>query len=157
MRMVKLAAGFAAGYVLGARAGREKYEQIAAAVRTVSGRPGEASAEENPQGLPEPAAGVAAPRTDVPSIERATPAAASDKPRRPRTRRPKAVAQTTAPNSTDELSTANLDLDGIPMEAAEADVIEQHMPVVDRGDETAQSSPALESDAADAREQRRSP
>jgi hypothetical protein len=42
------------------------------------------------------------------------------------------------------------------MEAAEADVIEQRMPVVDRSDDTAQTSPMLESDVTDAREQRRS-
>ncbi|GAA0584345.1 hypothetical protein GCM10010172_81650 [Paractinoplanes ferrugineus] len=39
MKILKLAAGFAAGYVLGARAGREKYEQIAATARKVSENP----------------------------------------------------------------------------------------------------------------------
>ncbi|MBB2946678.1 hypothetical protein FB565_006446 [Actinoplanes lutulentus] len=39
IRLVTLAAGFATGYVLGTRAGREKYEQIAAAARKVSGSP----------------------------------------------------------------------------------------------------------------------
>lgn len=37
-RMVSLAAGMAVGYVLGSRAGREKYEQIAAAARRYAGQ-----------------------------------------------------------------------------------------------------------------------
>jgi hypothetical protein len=37
VKIVSLAAGVAVGYVLGSRAGREKYEQIAAAARRVSG------------------------------------------------------------------------------------------------------------------------
>lgn len=159
MRIVKLAAGLATGYVLGARAGREQYERLAAAVRTVSARPGGASVDESPQGLPEPDAGVAAPPAEVASIERPTPAVASDKPRRSRNRRPKAAARTAAPGSTDEspaMSTVDLGLDSMPMEAAEADVIEQHMPVVDRSDDPTTPSPTLESDETDAREQRRS-
>jgi hypothetical protein len=39
MKIVKLAAGFAIGYVLGARAGREQYERIAEAARGLSGSP----------------------------------------------------------------------------------------------------------------------
>ncbi|HEX5199149.1 MAG TPA: hypothetical protein VFW27_04330 [Actinoplanes sp.] len=39
MRIVKLAAGLAIGYVLGARAGREQYERIAEAARGLSGSP----------------------------------------------------------------------------------------------------------------------
>ncbi|MEV6495707.1 hypothetical protein AB0M20_44885, partial [Actinoplanes sp. NPDC051633] len=69
------------------------------------------------------------------------------------------AAKAAAPSSTDEspaMSTVDLGLDGIPMEAAEADVIEQNMPVVDRSDDPARTTPALEVDAADAREQGRS-
>ena len=36
---LKLLTGLAAGYVLGARAGRERYERIAAATRRLAGRP----------------------------------------------------------------------------------------------------------------------
>jgi hypothetical protein len=36
---LKLLAGLAAGYVLGARAGRERYERIAEAARRLAGRP----------------------------------------------------------------------------------------------------------------------
>ncbi|MCY1143769.1 hypothetical protein OWR29_37705 [Actinoplanes sp. Pm04-4] len=39
MRVFKFAAGLAVGYVLGSRAGREKYEQIVAAARKVQGHP----------------------------------------------------------------------------------------------------------------------
>jgi hypothetical protein len=39
MKIFKFAAGFAAGYVLGSRAGREKYEQIAETARRVRGNP----------------------------------------------------------------------------------------------------------------------
>jgi hypothetical protein len=39
MRTIWLAGGLAAGYVLGTRAGREKYEQLAAAAREVRANP----------------------------------------------------------------------------------------------------------------------
>lgn len=39
MKIVKLAAGLAVGYVLGARAGREQYERIAEQARRLSGSP----------------------------------------------------------------------------------------------------------------------
>jgi hypothetical protein len=39
MKIVKLAAGFAVGYVLGSRAGREKYEQIVAGAAQLGNHP----------------------------------------------------------------------------------------------------------------------
>ena len=39
MHKLSLAAGFAAGYVMGARAGRQRYEQIAQAARKVRDHP----------------------------------------------------------------------------------------------------------------------
>jgi len=39
MKFMKLAAGFAVGYVLGARAGRQQYERIAEQARRLSGSP----------------------------------------------------------------------------------------------------------------------
>jgi tryptophan synthase beta subunit len=39
MRNMTFAAGLAAGYVLGARAGRDRYEQIAKSARRVAGHP----------------------------------------------------------------------------------------------------------------------
>ncbi len=46
MKVVTLAAGVAVGYVLGTRAGREKYEQIAAGARKLSGHPAVVQAQE---------------------------------------------------------------------------------------------------------------
>ncbi|MCW2724730.1 MAG: hypothetical protein JWN35_1651 [Frankiales bacterium] len=39
IRKLTLAAGFGAGYVLGARAGRQRYDQIVAKAREFAGRP----------------------------------------------------------------------------------------------------------------------
>ena len=39
MKVMKFAVGLAAGYVLGSRAGREKYEQIVSGFRTVCSHP----------------------------------------------------------------------------------------------------------------------
>lgn len=39
MKVIKLAAGLAIGYVLGSRAGRDKYEQIVAATRKAQNHP----------------------------------------------------------------------------------------------------------------------
>ena len=46
MAIMKIAAGLAVGYVLGARAGRERYEQIAASARRVGGLPAVQQAQE---------------------------------------------------------------------------------------------------------------
>ncbi|MFC7533258.1 hypothetical protein [Actinoplanes sp. GCM10030250] len=54
MRIVKLAAGLAVGYVLGSRAGREKYEQIAATARKVSAHPSVVQAQEKAKTLISP-------------------------------------------------------------------------------------------------------
>ncbi|MEU4236015.1 hypothetical protein [Actinoplanes sp. NPDC026619] len=51
MKMLKLAAGFAAGYVLGSRAGREKYEQIAATARKLQANPTVIQAQEKAKTL----------------------------------------------------------------------------------------------------------
>lgn len=48
-RALTFAAGFAVGYVAGARAGREKYEQIADAVHALGRRSGIAEVQENLQ------------------------------------------------------------------------------------------------------------
>lgn len=50
MRRLTLAIGLAAGYVLGARAGRERYEQIAKAVRSFKGRPAVVEARSKAKG-----------------------------------------------------------------------------------------------------------
>ncbi|GAA2484820.1 hypothetical protein [Winogradskya humida] len=46
MKVVTLAAGLAVGYVLGTRAGREKYEQIVAGARKASSHPRVVQAQE---------------------------------------------------------------------------------------------------------------
>lgn len=46
MRVFKFAAGLAAGYVLGSRAGREKYDQIVASYQKLSGHPTVVQAQE---------------------------------------------------------------------------------------------------------------
>lgn len=51
MKILTLAAGFAAGYVLGSKAGREKYEQIAATARKVSSHPTVVQAQEKAKNL----------------------------------------------------------------------------------------------------------
>ena len=50
MRILTLAAGVAAGYVLGSKAGREKYEQIAATARKVNSHPTVVQAQEKAKG-----------------------------------------------------------------------------------------------------------
>ncbi|HEY0000937.1 MAG TPA: hypothetical protein VGB74_10825 [Actinoplanes sp.] len=68
MKVVTLAAGLAVGYVLGSRAGREKYEQIVATVRKVTGEPVAVPAPHSSKELPAArvAATPAAAETPVP-------------------------------------------------------------------------------------------
>jgi hypothetical protein len=158
MRIMTLAAGLATGYVLGARAGREKYDQIAATARKVTTRTSTARADKEVTGLEPDTNAVTTPAV-VPSIEQPAPAVAADKPRRSGNRRTNAVDKTATPNATDEtpaMSTANLVLDRLPTEAAEADIVEQNTPVVDNSEEPALTPLPLESDPTDVREQRRS-
>ena len=59
MRIFTLAAGLATGYVLGSRAGREKYEQIVAQYQRVSSHPSVVQAQEKTkQALSSRASGV---------------------------------------------------------------------------------------------------
>ncbi|HWS33146.1 MAG TPA: hypothetical protein VN408_10435 [Actinoplanes sp.] len=51
MGILKLAAGVAVGYVLGSRAGREKYESIAASARKVGAHPRVMEAQEKAKAL----------------------------------------------------------------------------------------------------------
>jgi hypothetical protein len=80
MRIVKLAAGLAVGYVLGAKAGRAKYEQIAATARKVSENPTVVQARAKAMSL-------MATGTDAatrPANTGVTPAGATPRPRPPR-------------------------------------------------------------------------
>ncbi|BEL06598.1 hypothetical protein Q0Z83_047890 [Actinoplanes sichuanensis] len=51
MAMMKLVAGLAVGYVLGSRAGRGRYEQIAATARKVNTHPTVVQAQEKAKAL----------------------------------------------------------------------------------------------------------
>lgn len=51
MKTLTFAAGVAAGYVLGTRAGREKYEQILEGARNLANQPAVAKAQERVRGL----------------------------------------------------------------------------------------------------------
>jgi len=51
MKIVTLAAGLAVGYVLGTRAGREKYEQIVSTARKVSNQPSVVQAKDKAREL----------------------------------------------------------------------------------------------------------
>jgi hypothetical protein len=51
MKIMKLAAGFAIGYVLGSRAGRDTYQKIAANARQLGGHPRVQQAQEKAKGL----------------------------------------------------------------------------------------------------------
>ncbi|WP_306205436.1 hypothetical protein [Actinoplanes sp. RD1] len=136
MRIMKLATGLAVGYVLGARAGRDKYERIVAVAQQASGRSGA-----------EQAAGPVEAPAAVSRVEQPAPVEAGARPRPPRKRRAKAAATTVTPG------VAGL---GSSLGAAEADVAEQKALVVDTRDEPARSSDSLAGDTADVLEQRRS-
>ena len=158
MRIMTLAVGLATGYVLGARAGREKYDQIAIAARKVSGHPGGAQADGDLESFATQTESVTAPAV-VETIEQPTREVAGSKPRRPRNRRAKTTDTTSTPSASEPaqtMSTADLSLDALPLEAAEADVVEQHMPAVDNSEEPATTPSPLESNTADVQEQRRS-
>jgi hypothetical protein len=51
MKVIKLAAGLAIGYVLGSRAGRDKYEQIVATARKAQGHPAVTQAQQKAKEL----------------------------------------------------------------------------------------------------------
>lgn len=78
-RMVSLAAGVAVGYVLGSRAGREKYEQIAAAARRY--------------GVPLPAGATSSDAGATSTEPSAPPATATASPRRSRPSRARSAAE----------------------------------------------------------------
>ncbi|MEU4245637.1 hypothetical protein [Actinoplanes sp. NPDC026619] len=63
--MIKFAAGLAVGYVLGSRAGREKYEQIVATARKAQNHPTVTQAQQKAKALLDTAIETAAPSTDA--------------------------------------------------------------------------------------------
>ena len=101
--IAKLAAGLAAGYVLGARAGREKYDQIVAVARKLSDRRIDAPVLEATQPLDSESAATV-PDTALPAVP-PVGLAPSDKPRRPRSRRTNSGPHPTTAGNTNETRT----------------------------------------------------
>ena len=64
MKVFKLAAGFAAGYVLGSRAGRDKYEQIVATARKAQNHPAVTQVQDKAKQLLSSASTASATDTD---------------------------------------------------------------------------------------------
>ncbi len=86
MKVVKFAAGLAVGYVLGSRAGRDKYEQIVAAARKAQDHPAVTQVQQKAKELLGTATDT--PTTDpVPAVATST---ADPVPRPPR-RQPKST------------------------------------------------------------------
>jgi hypothetical protein len=77
MALMKLAAGLAVGYVLGSRAGRERYEQIAATARKIAAHPTAVQAQENAKTLLGTGAEAVTAKLDAAAIGEA-PAATTD-------------------------------------------------------------------------------
>ncbi|MER7283123.1 hypothetical protein ABT369_52720 [Dactylosporangium sp. NPDC000244] len=113
MRLLTLAAGAAVGYVLGARAGREKYEQIVASTGRLRANPTPGQAVQTVQELfSAPAPAAATPAKAVPTPVEAvptpveavpTPTPASTAAPKPRKRAAAKAAPKTAPVDLDSL------------------------------------------------------
>jgi hypothetical protein len=95
MKVITFAAGLAAGYVLGSRAGREKYEQIVAGWRKVSSHPTVVQAAEKAESLLVSGADALTSKAEA-AVQDAPPSAPAVAPR-PRTTRRKTAAATTTP------------------------------------------------------------
>jgi hypothetical protein len=94
VKVFKFATGLAVGYVLGSRAGRDKYEQIAAAARKAQNHPAVTQVQQKAKDLLSTAADSAATGTEpvpVPAGESTTAASADPVPR-PARRQPKSGA-----------------------------------------------------------------
>jgi uncharacterized protein (UPF0333 family) len=87
MKVFKLAAGFAVGYVLGSRAGRDKYEQIVATARKAQNHPAVTQVQNNAKQLLSSASTASA--TDTGTERVATSTAATDPAPRSSRRQPK--------------------------------------------------------------------
>lgn len=93
MKVFKFATGLAIGYVLGSRAGRDKYEQIVAAARKAQNHPALMQVQQTSKELHDttgdtPATGTS---TDPAPLETPTTAPSADPVPRPARRRPKSA------------------------------------------------------------------
>jgi hypothetical protein len=75
MKVIKLAAGLAVGYVLGSRAGRDKYEQIVATARKAQNHPAVTQAQQKAKEL---LGTTSTPETGTDPVQAATPPATID-------------------------------------------------------------------------------
>jgi hypothetical protein len=87
MRVFKFAAGMAVGYVLGSRAGREKYEQIVAGYQSVTSHPTVVQTQEKAKQLVTSRASTAISKMDptAPDAQAELPVAAPRQPTRRKT------------------------------------------------------------------------
>ena len=102
MKVFTLAAGFAAGYVLGSRAGRDKYEQIAAAARKAQNHPAVTQVQEKAQQLLSSAS--AASSTDTSTGSPTTSASPASSPKHRSSRRQSQGSGTVSDVTTDPLA-----------------------------------------------------
>ena len=90
MKVFKLATGLAVGYVLGARAGRDKYEQIVATARKAQNHPAVAQVQDKAKQLLSSASTSSAPDTDTdPELTTTFTSAVTDAAPRSSRRQPK--------------------------------------------------------------------
>jgi hypothetical protein len=97
MRIVKLATGLAVGYVLGSRAGREKYEQIVAGAAQLGRHPAVVQAKQKAMSALGTGSGPAATAEPTGYEEPAFAPAAGPKPRAPRRKPTPSAPLTGAP------------------------------------------------------------
>ncbi|WP_229070211.1 hypothetical protein [Actinoplanes sp. DH11] len=101
MALMKLAAGLAVGYVLGTRAGQEKYEQIAVTARKVAAHPTAVQAQEKAKALISTSVDTVNTRLDTAAAEQATAPAVTTSPK------PGPARRKSAPRPAATLSTAD--------------------------------------------------
>ncbi len=104
MKVFKFAAGLAVGYVLGSRAGRDKYEQIVAAARKAQNHPAMTQVQQKAKELLGTTGDSTSTGTEpVPAGESTTAASADPVPRPPR-RQPKGGALAAPDAATEPLA-----------------------------------------------------
>ncbi|WP_433796483.1 hypothetical protein [Actinoplanes sp. CA-252034] len=104
MALIKLAAGLAVGYVLGSRAGRDRYEQITATARKVAAHPTAVQAQEKAKSLLGNGVDAVNAKLDAAAVEQppTTPLAVVGEPSTPR-RKPRAGRASTLPTGDSSL------------------------------------------------------
>jgi hypothetical protein len=104
VKVFKFATGLAVGYVLGSRAGRDKYEQIVAAARKAQNHPAVTQAQQKAKELLSTTGDSAATGTEPVPVEVSTTAVSADPVPRPPRRQPKSGALAAPDVATDPLA-----------------------------------------------------